>query len=136
VLVPLVGDKPGLVAFALDECRGRQAELLLLVLRPLAVTPMGPNPLPTLAEDEPARVLFERVGIRARAAGVTLRTFYRVTHDLPATILETARALDADVVVMEADRRNLLWRALMGDQVRAILTHLPERVSLVLHTAS
>jgi nucleotide-binding universal stress UspA family protein len=136
VLVPLGGDRPGLVAFALDECRSRHAELLLLFLRPLAITPMGPNSLPILAEDEPARALFERVGTQAREAGVPLRTLYRVTHDLPTTILEAARAHEADVVVMEATRRNLLLRTLRGDEIQAIMSHLPDRVSLVLHTAS
>jgi nucleotide-binding universal stress UspA family protein len=136
VLVPLGGDRPGLVAFALDECRSRHAELLLLFLRPLAITPMGPNPFPLLAEDEPAQALFEHVGTQAREAGVLLRTFYQVTHDGPATILEAARTHQADVVVMEATHRNLFWRALKGDEIQSVLMHLPDRVSLVLHTAT
>jgi nucleotide-binding universal stress UspA family protein len=136
VLLPLGDDRPGLIAFALDECRSRQAELLLLFLRPLAITPMGPNPIPSLTEDEPARALFDRVGIQAREAGVPLRTSYQVTHDGPATILEAARALAADVVLMEATHRNVFWRALKGDEIQTVLMHLPDRVSLVLHTAT
>jgi nucleotide-binding universal stress UspA family protein len=136
VLVPLEADRPGLLAFALDECRHRRAELHLLFLRPLAVTPMGPNPVPSLAEDEQARTVFDRLGTLAEEAGVPIRTLYQVTHDVPATILETARAVEANVVVMEASRRNLFWRALWGDEIQAILMHLPERISLVLHTST
>lgn len=134
VLVPLSADRPELITFALEECLDRQAELLLLFLRPLAVTPMGPNPRLTLAEDDRARTLFERVAAEARDAGVPHRTFYEPTRDMPATILDVARAHDADVVLMEATRRNLLWRALIGDEIQAVLMHLPEHVNLLIHT--
>jgi nucleotide-binding universal stress UspA family protein len=133
VLVPLGADRPELIAFALEECLGRQGELLLLFLRPLAVMPMGPNPLPGLDEDLQARDLFARVGEQAREAGVPLRTLYEVTRDQPATILDVARANEADVLIMEAARRNLLWRILMQDAVQTILWHLPRHVNVLIH---
>lgn len=133
ILVPISGARSVLIDFALDECRGRRAELLVLFLRPLAVVPMGPSALPTLAEDGPARAVLESVAEQARAAGVPLRTLYQVSRDMPATILDAVRIHEADVLVMEATRRGLLWRALLGDQVRSVLMHLPERVSLLIH---
>ena len=56
------------------KCRTRHAELILLFLRPLAVTPMGPNSLPGLAEDDEARETFDRVGSEADRAGIPWRT--------------------------------------------------------------
>ncbi|MCA1685677.1 MAG: universal stress protein [Planctomycetia bacterium] len=135
VLLPLTADHPGMIAFGLAECRVRKAELLFLFLRPLAVMPMGPNPLPTLTEDSAARALFERVVGEAQEAGVTIRTLYEVTHDRTASILEVARNHQADVLLMRAARRNRFWNALAGDTTQSILGHLPEHVSLVVHAA-
>jgi nucleotide-binding universal stress UspA family protein len=133
VLLPLDADRPELIAFALEECLGRRGELVLLFLRPLAVMPMGPNPLPGLAEDAQARTLLARVGEQAREAGVPLRTLYEVTRDQPATILDVARTSEADVLIMEATRRNFLWRILMRDAVHTILMHLPRHVNVLIH---
>jgi nucleotide-binding universal stress UspA family protein len=134
ILVPIHGARPVLIDFALEECRSRRAELLVLFLRPLAVLPMGPSALPGLAEDEPARAALEAVAEQARDTGVPLRTLYEVSRDMPATILDVVRTHQVDVLVMEATRRGLLWRALLGDQVRSVLMHLPERVSLLIHS--
>jgi nucleotide-binding universal stress UspA family protein len=134
VLVPVTSERPGLIAFALDECQNRNAELLVLILRPLAVVPMGPLSLPGLTEDAQAGALLEVIEAEARDAGVPFRSLYAVTRDMPGTILEVARTHKADVVVMEATRRNLLWRALLGDEIRAVLMHLPEHVNLLIHS--
>jgi nucleotide-binding universal stress UspA family protein len=96
---------------------------------------MGPAPLPEQAEDEPARAALAAAAGAAAAAGVAVRTFYRLTHDPAGTILDVARAHDADIVVMEAARGNPLWRALAGDHVSAVQARLPARVSLLLHAA-
>ncbi|MHC5542315.1 universal stress protein, partial [Singulisphaera rosea] len=66
---------------------------------------------------------------------VPIRPLYETTRDMPQTILDVARAQRADLVLMEATRRNILWRALFGDEVRSVLAHLPERVGLLLHAA-
>src|SRR4051794_30681746 len=74
---------PRLLAFALKECKSRQAELQLLFIRHLAVTPMGPTAIPTLAEDEQAQDLFDRLRVQAHEAGVPLRLLYGVARDIP-----------------------------------------------------
>ncbi len=135
VLLPLSADCPDLIGFALNECRARKAELLLLFLRPIAVTPMGPVALPSAVEDATAQALFSRVQDEAREAGVLLRTFYELTHDRPASILEVAHNHGADVLLMEAVRRNRFWSVLVGDPARAILAQLPAHVSLIVHAA-
>lgn len=135
LLLPLSADHPELVEYALRECRQRQAELLLLFLRPLALVPMGPNAIPRPEEDEAARDLFARVSGEAREAGVPLRTRYQVSRSLSATILEVARAEEADILVMEPSRRNFVWRALIGDPTDSVMRHLPEHANLLIHAS-
>ncbi|WP_422927955.1 universal stress protein [Singulisphaera sp. PoT] len=135
VLVPISGDRPSLIAFALRECQERHAELIVLFLRPIAYTPMGPNALPTLAEDKRAGEIIDRIALEAAEAGIALRVQYRTARDIPGTILEVARTLEADVLLMEATRRNILYRALAGDQIQSVMMQLPERVSLLIHAA-
>ncbi len=135
ILVPVSGDEPDLLDFALEECRGRQAEMILLFTRAMAVMPMGPNPLPGLSEDDEARATFERVGRAADQIGVPMRTIYEATGDRPATIGEVARACGADVVVVGSSRRGRLSRLLARDLTPAILRLLPERASLLIRAS-
>lgn len=135
VLVPLSHDQPGLIEFAVEECRERRAELIVLFLRPFAVMPMGSAPLPDQTEDAAACALFERVAAAAADASVPFRTLYRLTHDAPATILEAARAHGADIVVMQAGHRNRLARVVLGDEVQAVQDRLPGSINLLLHAA-
>lgn len=135
LLLPLHGDQPELIAFAIDECRERRAELLVLFVRRFAVVPMGPVPLPDPNDDVQANALLERVTLAAAVAGVTLRTVYRCTSDVPGAILDVAQVYKADMVVMEARRGNRLWRVLLGDEVEAVRAHLHGPISLLLHAA-
>ena len=76
IMVPTTGN-PRLLDFAMKECLTRQAELDVLFIRHLAVTPMGPTAPPTLAEDNDALSLFDRLRDQAtdrrRAAPPPLR---------------------------------------------------------------
>ena len=91
---------PRLLAFAIQECQTRQAELQLLFIRHLAVTPMGPTAIPTLAEDDAAQELFERVRQQALEAGVPLRLLYGVARDIPDAILDMAVTHGADLLLL------------------------------------
>jgi nucleotide-binding universal stress UspA family protein/membrane protein implicated in regulation of membrane protease activity len=135
ILVPVTGDEADLLDFALEECRTRQAEMIVLFLRPMGVTPMGPNPLPGLLEDDEARATFDRLGSEADRVGVPLRTIYATTADLPATIGEFARATKADVVILGSPRRVGFSRFLSRDPTPSILKLLPERASLTIRAS-
>ncbi len=135
VLVPLSGEEPGLLAFALEECRLRQAELLVLFLRPMAVTPMGPNPLPGLAEDDEANAIFDRIGEETDRLGVPLRTIYTATADRAATVGEVARACKADVVIVGSPRKRRIPGFLSRDLSSSIVKLLPEHASLMIHSS-
>ena len=124
---------PRLLAFAIQECQTRQAELQLLFIRHLAVTPMGPTAVPTLAEDEAAQELFERVRQQAQDAGVPLRLLYGVARDIPDAILDMAVTHGADLLLLGTTKRGALWKAMKGDVIQAVAEHLPEQVGLLIH---
>jgi nucleotide-binding universal stress UspA family protein len=135
ILVPVSGDEADLLDFALEECRSRQAEMIVLFLRPLAVTPMGPNPMPGLAEDGEARATFDRLGSESGRLGVPLQTLYATTGDIPATIGEFARSSEADVVLVGSTRRGGFSRFLSRDLTPSILKMLPEHASLTIRAS-
>lgn len=132
IMVPTTGN-PRLLAFAMDECLKRQAELDVLFIRHLAVTPMGPTAPPTLAEDQDALSLFDRLREQANGNGVPLRLLYGVARDIPEAILDMAVTHGADLLLLGTTRRGTLWKAMKGDIIQAVAEQLPERIGLLIH---
>jgi amino acid transporter len=124
---------PRLIEFALKECKNRQAELDILFIRHLAVTPMGPTAPPKLDEDEQALGLFERLREQAKAGGVPLRLLYGVARDIPDAILDMAVTHGADLLLLGTTRRGTLWKAMKGDVIQAVAEQLPENIDLLIH---
>jgi amino acid transporter/nucleotide-binding universal stress UspA family protein len=135
IMVPTTGNAR-LIEFALKECKTRQAELALLFVRHLAVTPMGPAAFPKLDEDEQALALFEQLRSRARDAGVPLRLLYGVARDIPDAILDMAVTHGADLLILGTTRRGTLWRAMKGDVIRTIAEQLPGSIDLLIHAGA
>ena len=132
IMVATTGN-PRLIDFAMKECRNRQAELDILFIRHLAVTPMGPTAPPTLAEDADALALFERLREQSAETGVPLRLLYGVARDIPEAILDMAVTHGADVLLLGTTRRGTLWKAMKGDVIQAVAEQLPERIGLLIH---
>jgi amino acid transporter/nucleotide-binding universal stress UspA family protein len=132
IMVPTQGN-PRLIDFAMQECKTRQAELQILFIRLLAVTPMGPTAFPTMAEDVEAQALFDRVRAQAKEAGVPLRLLYGVASDIPDAILDMAVTHGADLLLMGVTRRGALWKVMKGDIIQAVAEQLPEQVGLLIH---
>jgi amino acid transporter/nucleotide-binding universal stress UspA family protein len=124
---------PRLIEFALKECQNRQAELDILFIRHLAVTPMGPTAPPKLDEDPQALELFDRMRTQAHTAGVPLRLLYGVARDVPDAILDMAVTHGADLLLLGTTRRGALWKAMKGDVIQAVAEQLPESVGLLIH---
>jgi nucleotide-binding universal stress UspA family protein len=122
-----------LIDFAMKECKNRQAELDILFIRHLAVTPMGPTAPPTLSEDSAALDLFERLRTQAHDSGVPLRLLYGVARDIPEAILDMAVTHGADLLLLGTTRRGTLWKAMKGDVIQAVAEQLPERIGLLIH---
>lgn len=133
IMVPTQGNTR-LIEFALEECKSRQAELQILFIRHLAVTPMGPTTIPTLAEDEQALQLFERLRTQAHDSGVPLRLLYGVARDIPDAILDMAVTHGADMLLLGLTRRGALWKAMKGDVIQGVAEHLPENIGLLIYS--
>lgn len=131
VMVATQGN-PRLLKFAFEEARARQAELQLLFVRHVAVTPMGTVEAPSLEEDEDALALFDRVRDDAKAAGVPLKLLYAVSRDVPDAVLEMAVTHGADLLLLGSTRRGAVWKAMKGDVIQAVAEHLPESVGLLI----
>jgi nucleotide-binding universal stress UspA family protein len=132
IMVATTGNQR-LIDFAIKECKNRQAELDLLFIRHVAVTPMGPTAPPSLSEDSTALQLFERLRIQAHEAGVPLRLLYGVARDIPEAILDMAVTHGADLLLLGTTRRGTLWKAMKGDVIQAVAEQLPERIGLLIH---
>ena len=132
IMVPTTGN-PRLLDFAMKECLTRQAELDVLFIRHLAVTPMGPTAPPTLAEDQDALDLFDRLRAQSTTNGVPLRLLYGVARDIPEAILDMAVTHGADLLLLGTTRRGTLWKAMKGDIIQAVAEQLPERIGLLIH---
>jgi len=132
IMVATTGN-PRLIDFAMKECKNRQAELDILFIRHLAVTPMGPTAPPTLAEDADALGLFERLREQSHETGVPLRLLYGVARDIPEAILDMAVTHGADLLLLGTTRRGGLWKAMKGDVIQAVAEQLPERIGLLIH---
>jgi amino acid transporter len=132
IMVPTQGN-PKLLDFAMKECVNRQAELDILFVRHLAVTPMGPIAPPKLDEDVHALELFERLRVQAKEAGVPLRLLYGVARDIPDAILDMAVTHGADMLLLGTTRRGTLWKAMKGDVIQAVAEQLPETIALLIH---
>jgi nucleotide-binding universal stress UspA family protein len=135
IMVPTTGNAR-LIEFALKESKTRQAELAVLFVRHLAVTPMGPTAFPKLDEDDQALALFDQLRTRAREAGVPLRLLYGVARDVPDAILDMAVTHGADLLILGTTRRGTLWRAMKGDVIQAIAEQLPGSIDLLIHAGA
>lgn len=124
---------PRLIDFALKTCKSRQAELQLLFIRHLAVTPMGTTTARTLPEDDAALALFDQVQARAKQDGVPLRLLYGVARDVPDAILDMAVTHGADQLLLGATQRGALWKVMKGDVIQGVAEHLPEGIDLLIH---
>ncbi|MEO6808622.1 MAG: universal stress protein, partial [Isosphaeraceae bacterium] len=124
---------PRLIDFALKTCKSREAELQLLFIRHLAVTPMGTTTAHSLAEDDSALALFDQVQARAKHDGVPLRLLYGVARDVPDAILDMAVTHGADQLLLGTTKRGALWKVMKGDVIQAVAEHLPEGIDLLIH---
>ncbi len=132
VLVATRGS-PKLLRFALEQAKTRRAELMVLFVRHIAFTPMGPSAEADVHSDPEAQALFRQVEKDAAEMGVPVRLLYAVATDVAEAILETAATQSVDLVLLGASQRGGLWRTMKGDVIQEVGQHLPDRISLLIH---
>lgn len=123
---------PRLVKFALEQAVSRQAELLVLYVRHVAVPLMGDANRADVNDDPEAKALFAEIQQQAEALGVPLRFHYVVASDIAEAILEIAATHAVDVLVLGATKRGVLWQTMKGDVIQQVAQYLPETTTLLI----
>jgi nucleotide-binding universal stress UspA family protein len=123
---------PRMVRFALEEARHRSAELFVLFVRQLAVTPMGSVTVADASQDADACAVFDDATRGAQEAGVPIQLLYAVTNDVPDTILDFAVTHGVDLLVLGTTHRGKLWRTMRGDVIQQVAQYLPESTELLI----
>ncbi|MER3417202.1 MAG: amino acid transporter [Gemmataceae bacterium] len=122
-----------LIRFALEEAKNRQAELLVLFVRHLAVIPMGSAGTPDAGQDAEAQALFKYAKEAADEAGVPVQMLYALTSDVADAILDLAVTYGVDFLILGASQRGALWQTMKGDVIQQVARYLPERTCLLIH---
>jgi amino acid transporter len=125
ILVAARGWTPAL-QFALEESRLRNAQLLLLYVREVAVN----IDTGSKWQDDPhAKALFTRLESEAR--GLKVNKLYSVSDSPADTIIDIAATFGVDTVVLGGSRRATLVKLLKGNVVARVAGNLPESMHLV-----
>jgi nucleotide-binding universal stress UspA family protein len=125
ILVAARGWTPAL-QFALEESRVRDAQLLVLYIREVAVNiDMGSD----WQADPDARALFTRLETEAR--GLKVNKLYSVSDSPADTIIDIAATFGIDSVVLGGSRRAALVNLLKGNVVARVAANLPESMHLI-----
>lgn len=124
---------PKLVAFALDQAKSFQAELLFLYVRHIAIPMIGPAYKPDIANDPDAQKAAEVIAEQAAAAGVPIKFLYTVADNIAETIVDFAVTYGVNQVIIGTTKRGALWRTMKGDVIQGVAQHLPERTQLLIH---
>ena len=125
ILVAARGWTPAL-QFALEESRVRDAQLLVLYVREVAVNiDMGSN----WQDDPHAKVLFTR--LETEAHGLKVNKLYSVSDSPADTIIDIAATFGVDTVVLGGSRRATLVHLLKGNVVARVAANLPESMHLI-----
>jgi amino acid transporter len=125
LLVAVRGWTPAL-QFALEAARLRQATLLVLYIREVAVAAdLGSD----WHKDKTASELFRR--IKHEAGDLQINPLYSVSDSPADTIIDLAATFGVDTVVLGGSRRAALVKLLKGNVVTRVATHLPENIRLL-----
>lgn len=122
-----------LLRFGLDEAKAKQAELLVLFVRHVAVPTLGSAAAADGRSDPEAVALFEQARQECAAAGVPLFCLYSIAYDVPDAILDFAVTHGVDTLILGASQRGALWHAMKGDVIQQVAQYLPDPVSLLIH---
>ena len=125
ILVAVRGWTPSL-RFALEAARLRDASLLVLYIREVAVAvDLGSD----WHKDKTASELFRR--IKREAGDLQIHPLYSVSDSPADTIIDIAATFGVDTVVLGGSRRAALVKLLKGNVVTRVAVHLPENIRLV-----
>ena len=133
ILVATRGN-PELLDFAAEEAEARKSNLIVLMVRDLQLAYGPPTAGSYRPEDDPeAFAVFSHAAKIAREKNIPYMPIYCVARSASEMILDFAGTYAVDYVIMGVTRRGTLFRALTGDVIAAVATHLPPETKLLIH---
>ncbi len=133
ILVATRGN-PNLLKFAAEEAAARKCNLIVLVVRDLALSFGPPASGQYRPEDDPEAVpVFTLAHELCQQKKIPYMPIYCVARSVGEMILDFAGTYAADYVIMGVTRRGALYRALKGDVLTVVAENLPPETTLLLH---
>jgi len=125
---------PELLRFAAEEAKARNGNLIVLLVRDLKLT-YGPHKTGVYKpEDDPEAVgVFSLAADLAREHKVPFMPIYCVAESIGEMITDFAATYGADYVILGVTKRGAVFRALRGDVINEVATHLPPETKLLIH---
>jgi amino acid transporter/nucleotide-binding universal stress UspA family protein len=117
--------------FAVDLARQRKGVLFVIFVRTLRLVDVVPNNVPRIETDPDAQESLGTVVRMAKQAGVPVFPIYITSADVAAEILDYTVTFGCDTLIMGKSKRAVVSRALAGDVVSEVASHLPEGVTLL-----
>jgi len=125
---------PELLEFAAAEAAARNSNLIVLLVRDLQLAYGPPTADRYRPQDDPEAVkVFSLATKIAREKKIPYMPIYCVAPSASEMILDFAGTYAADYVIMGVTRRGALFRALRGDVIAHVATHLPPETKLLIH---
>lgn len=133
ILVATRGN-PELIEFAAEEAAARKSNLIVLMVRDLKLAYGPPSADSYRPEEDPeAFAVFSHATKIVREKKIPYMPIYSVARSTSEMILDYAGTYAADYVIMGVTRRGALFRALRGDVITEVATHLPQETKLLIH---
>jgi len=125
---------PELLRFAAEEAKARNGNLIVLLVRDLNLT-YGPHKTKVYKpEDDPEAIqVFALAAELAREHKVPFMPIYCVAESIGEMITDFAATYGADYVILGVTKRGAVFRALRGDVINEVATHLPPETKLLIH---
>jgi nucleotide-binding universal stress UspA family protein len=121
----------GQAEFAVDMARRRKAALFCVYVRTLRLMDVAPGTVPQVKDDPEAITSLGGVAVLARQHNVPFYPIYVCSDEIADEILDYTVTFGCDTLILGKSRRRALSRAVEGDVVTRIATHLPSEVALI-----
>jgi amino acid transporter len=123
-----------LFRFALERAKSEKAELFVVFIRHLAVPVIGTPTTSDYEADEAARKFFDVVARESQESHVTVHSNYVVARNVARAILQLAKGLGVNTLILASPKHGLVWRAVKGDVLRTVTRRLPKEIELVVRS--
>lgn len=136
IMVAARGNTP-VLRFALEEAQLRQATLLVLYVKEVAVAFPGfaepPTPQKWQDDRAAARIMYMMLE-QGKKLGVTVLPVYAMSESPAATILDLSATLGVDILMLGTSHRSAMLKLLRGNVIAEVARDLPENIQLIIHS--